>query len=76
MRVLAIGDIHGCSVALDGLLAAVQPETSDIVITLGDYVDRGPDSCGVIDRLINLQKQCRLVPLRGNWLDSGFCPEI
>lgn len=38
----------------------------DVLITLGDYVDRGPDSRGVLERLIALQARTRLVPLRGN----------
>lgn len=66
MRVLAIGDIHGCSRALDHLLAAIGPRTSDVIITLGDYVDRGPDSSGVISRLIELRKKFKVVSLRGN----------
>jgi serine/threonine protein phosphatase 1 len=66
MRILAIGDIHGCLTALDRLLAEVQPQPDDLVITLGDYVDRGPDSKGVIDRLLALGQSCRLVALRGN----------
>jgi serine/threonine protein phosphatase 1 len=66
MRTLAIGDIHGCLTALDRLLAEVRPQPDDLVITLGDYVDRGPDSKGVLDRLIALGQMCRLVPLRGN----------
>jgi serine/threonine protein phosphatase 1 len=33
---------------------------------LGDFVDRGPDSRGVLDRLVALEKECRLVPLLGN----------
>jgi serine/threonine protein phosphatase 1 len=35
-------------------------------VLLGDYVDRGPDSRGVIERLLQLQRQCRLVPILGN----------
>ena len=66
MRTLAIGDVHGCSRALDALLAAVKPEPDDLLVTLGDYVDRGPDSRGVLDRLIALHATGRLVPLRGN----------
>jgi serine/threonine protein phosphatase 1 len=65
-RVLAIGDIHGCSRALDLLLADVNPRGEDTIVTLGDYVDRGPDSKGVLDRLIDLHGTGRLVPLRGN----------
>ncbi len=66
MRILAIGDIHGCSRALDTLLAEVQPQPEDLLITLGDYVDRGPDSHGVLERLVALHLTGRLVPLRGN----------
>jgi serine/threonine protein phosphatase 1 len=66
MRTIAIGDIHGCSAALDALIEAVAPTPHDLVVTLGDYIDRGPDSRGVIDRLIELAKRCRLKPLLGN----------
>ncbi|MCL1467955.1 metallophosphoesterase family protein [Argonema galeatum] len=66
MRILAIGDIHGCSIALDALLAAVNPQPEDRIITLGDYVDHGPDAKGVIERLIALHEKGLLVPLRGN----------
>lgn len=66
MRLLAIGDIHGCLRALDTLLASVELRPDDRIITLGDYVDRGPDSRGVLDRLIALHDTGRLVALRGN----------
>ena len=66
MRVLAIGDIHGCLKALDTLLAAVAPTPEDLLITLGDYTDRGPDSRGVLDRMVALHATGRLVALRGN----------
>lgn len=65
-RQIAIGDIHGCSQTLAALLATIQPTADDTIITLGDYVDRGPDSRGVLDLLIDLEGRCRLVPLRGN----------
>jgi serine/threonine protein phosphatase 1 len=64
--IFAIGDIHGCSRALDALLAAARPTQDDLIVTLGDYVDRGLDSAGVIDRLIRLSSTHRLVALRGN----------
>src|SRR5262245_50312650 len=66
MRTLAIGDIHGCLSALDALLDEVDPQHGDLVVALGDYVDRGPDSKGVLDRLIALEARCRCVALRGN----------
>jgi serine/threonine protein phosphatase 1 len=65
-RLLAIGDIHGCSKALDLLLEQVSPTAEDRIVTLGDYVDRGPDAAGVLDRLIELKDSHRLMPLRGN----------
>ena len=66
MRTLAFGDIHGATAHLDALLAAVAPTADDWLIFLGDYVDRGPDSKGVIDRLINLKAWHQCVCLRGN----------
>ncbi len=65
-RTVAIGDIHGCSRALDRLLGAVAPSVGDVIVTLGDYVNRGPDSHGVIERLIALEGQCTLIPILGN----------
>ncbi len=65
-RTLALGDVHGCSAALDSVLQAARLQPEDTVVTLGDYVDRGPDSAGVINRLIELDRQCRLIPLVGN----------
>ena len=65
-RVLAIGDIHGHAELLDALLRAVVPSAGDVVVTLGDYVDRGPDSCGVLNLLVRLAQAGRLVALRGN----------
>ena len=66
MRILAIGDIHGCSTAFDTLLSAVKPRSDDTIVTLGDYVDRGPNSKGIINRLIELHHKGQLVALRGN----------
>jgi serine/threonine protein phosphatase 1 len=65
-RTLAIGDIHGCLTALDALLDLVRPDPDDRLIALGDYVDRGPDSRGVLDQLIVLHDAGCLVALRGN----------
>lgn len=66
MRILAIGDIHGCYNALTALEAAVGLSPDDLLITLGDYVDRGPDSAAVIDWLIERSQSGKLVPLLGN----------
>lgn len=66
MRTIAIGDIHGCQKALESILTAINPTSDDTIITLGDYVDRGPDSKGVIETMLSLQDKCTLIPLCGN----------
>lgn len=65
-RTIAIGDVHGCLLALNAVLEAVSPQTDDQIITLGDYIDRGPDSRGVVERLFELRQQCQLITLLGN----------
>jgi len=65
-RTIAIGDIHGCSASLSALLDAINPQPDDTIVTLGDVVDRGLDTRGVLDQLIALRKRCRLVAIRGN----------
>jgi serine/threonine protein phosphatase 1 len=57
-RIYAVGDIHGCADRLDAMHAAIaadlaeRPVAQALVIHLGDYIDRGPDSAGVLERLI------------------------
>ena len=65
-RTIAIGDIHGCATALDRLLDEIAPQPDDLIICVGDYVDRGMDSARVIEILLELVTQCRFVPLIGN----------
>lgn len=65
-RTIAIGDIHGCDQALASLLAAIQPTPGDLIITLGDMVNRGPGSKQVLTRLLQLADECQYIPLRGN----------
>ena len=66
MRTLAIGDIHGCFVSLAELAKFVPFEPTDRLITIGDYVDRGPASCEVLDWLIARKMNGTLIPIRGN----------
>jgi serine/threonine protein phosphatase 1 len=53
-RVYAIGDIHGCAARLFALHDAIRedlarrPAASPLLLHIGDYIDRGPDSAGVI----------------------------
>lgn len=78
MGLVAIGDIHGCARTLDALLDRLAPGSDDHLLFIGDYIDRGPDSKGVIDRLLKLDQTCRCTFLRGNheammldYLDQG-----
>jgi serine/threonine protein phosphatase 1 len=66
LRYLAIGDIHGCFRALTTLSAYVPFKGDDLLITLGDYVNRGPNSSAVLDWLIAYQQRGKLIALRGN----------
>ncbi len=78
MGLIAIGDIHGCPKSLDALLEEIDPSSDDHLLFVGDYIDRGPDSKGVIDRLLDLREEVECTFLRGNheslmlgYLDSG-----
>lgn len=66
MRTLAIGDIHGCFWALTTLEKQVPFMPDDRLVTIGDYVDRGPDSRAVLDWLIDRKANGSLIPIRGN----------
>ncbi len=63
-----IPDIHGCSKTLRALFDYyVSPSKEDELYFLGDYIDRGPDSKGVIDYIMGLQRQgFRVHLLKGN----------
>jgi len=67
-RTYIIGDIHGCSDLLSKLLAKINPlSKADTLIFIGDYIDRGPDSKGVIDIVLQLRKKYnRVITLMGN----------
>jgi serine/threonine protein phosphatase 1 len=71
-RVYAIGDIHGHAELLDRMIAEIardlarHPAVEALTVTLGDYVDRGPDSRGVIERLARNPFATPFVALRGN----------
>jgi len=62
----AIGDIHGELGKLERLLDLLSPAASDRLVFLGDYVDRGPESAGVVSRLIELSRHVRCTFLLGN----------
>jgi len=78
----AFGDIHGDLEKLDELLESMPLEQGDRLVFLGDYIDRGPDAVGVIDRLIDLRSCYECVFLLGNhesmfldflgWTDDAY----
>jgi serine/threonine protein phosphatase 1 len=67
-RIFAIGDIHGCNeIFCKMLFDEIKIQKTDIIYCMGDYIDRGPDSKGVIDTILDLQKNnYRIRALRGN----------
>jgi serine/threonine protein phosphatase 1 len=65
-RVFAIGDIHGCVHALETILSAIDPKPEDQLIVLGDVIDYGRDSAQTINTLMELSRQCDLIPILGN----------
>ena len=71
-RVYAIGDVHGRLDLLDKMIENIRkdltttPSDQCMTVTLGDYVDRGPDSRGVLDRLAGNPFPTRYIPLKGN----------
>ena len=78
----AVGDIHGELEKLEELLEQLPLEEGDQLVFLGDYVDRGADAHGVVERLIQLRKEWPCVFLLGNhesmlldflgWTDDAF----
>jgi serine/threonine protein phosphatase 1 len=62
----AIGDIHGERTKLDALIEALELAPDDRLVFLGDYVDRGPDAFGVVERLIELGEAYPCTFLLGN----------
>ncbi len=71
-RVYAVGDIHGCDVQFKALIDAIEADdaargaATTTVILLGDLVDRGPDSAGVVRRARDWQGQRKVRILAGN----------
>ncbi|HMQ47173.1 MAG TPA: metallophosphoesterase family protein [Saprospiraceae bacterium] len=66
-RRIAVSDIHGCAITFKALLKKLGLQVDDELYLLGDYIDRGPDSKGVIDFIWSLQRSgYKIQCLRGN----------
>ena len=70
MRLLAIGDIHGCAKTLTSMIDQLAITHEDYVVFLGDYVDRGDGVFSVIEQLIELKAMFpNTVFIKGNHED-------
>ena len=65
-RYIAITDIHGELKKLESVLSKIEARPDDIFVFMGDYIDRGPDSKGVIDRVIAQGKTHKCIYLIGS----------
>ena len=67
-RTFVIGDIHGCSMALDNLISSCDPKEADTLVFLGDYVDRGNHGLEVLTLLFcyKIKYPDKIYLLRGN----------
>lgn len=65
-RLLVFGDIHGCCSILKVILKTIDPKPDDTFVFLGDLVNRGPDSKGVINEIIALSEICTVHKICGN----------
>ena len=65
-RTFVVGDIHGCRIALNALCENLSLTADDTFISLGDVVDRGEDTRGALDILLEVQKSCQLIYIMGN----------
>jgi serine/threonine protein phosphatase 1 len=70
-RIYAVGDVHGRADLLDMLLEKIERDASSApgsrsLVFVGDYIDRGPDSRGVIERLLHPPEGFETYHLRGN----------
>ncbi len=65
-RIIAITDIHGELGKLNRLIEKLDIQPDDTIVFMGDYIDRGPDSKGVIDKVIAMGEVCKCIYLRGS----------
>lgn len=65
-RYIAITDIHGELSKLENVLSKIETREDDIFVFMGDYIDRGPDSKGVIDKVISIGETNKCVYLIGS----------
>lgn len=69
-RIFVVGDIHGCQAHLRALLSRMDwtPDSGDLLLFLGDYIDRGPKSFEVVETILELIEKAPndVITLMGN----------
>lgn len=71
-RTIIVGDIHGCLEQLQDLLAAVALQEGDKLVFIGDLIDKGPDSAGVVRHVRLLAEIFPVVLIQGNHEEKFF----
>ena len=65
-RIIAISDIHGDGLLLRRLMVRLAPGSGDLVVLVGDYINRGPDSDDALHTVMQLSARENVVVLKGN----------
>ncbi len=73
-RTIIIGDVHGMLRELESLLGRLQPTPGDTAVFVGDLVDKGPDSVGVVRRVRELADTVPVSARRGQ--PRGQAPKV
>lgn len=80
-RILVTSDIHGCRLHLENILKEADFTTEDILIVVGDMIEKGPDSLGTLRYIMKLYEGGNVIPLIGNvdalrlQIIEELCPE-
>lgn len=75
MNIYAMSDIHGCLMQFEETLSWIDLSGDNILVLLGDYIHGGPESYGVLDKIIELEKKYgrdKVVVLAGNHEDMAI----
>ena len=65
-RYIAITDIHGELKKLENVLSKIETRPDDVFVFMGDYIDRGPDSKGVVEKVIEISNKYKTIRLIGS----------
>ena len=66
VRKIIVGDIHGCLEEFEDLLTLIKLQSTDHLFLIGDLIDRGPDSAGVVKKCAQLPQICSVTLILGN----------